>query len=116
MLVANVITGRLSCCQPDRLNLLQMADPSRWQTRHMIYGIPYAMLSHNTPRQIYRIPTYMEFYTPTRLDIKSSLINLVKNPPPAPGSLFLGVASRSASGRDLTRVPKPNSNISETNE
>jgi hypothetical protein len=35
--------------------------------------------------------------------------NLVKNPPPAPGSLFLGVAIRSASGRDLTRVPKPNS-------
>ena len=34
---------------------------------------------------------------------------LVKNPPPAPGSLFLGVAIRSASGRDLTRVPKPNS-------
>ncbi len=31
---------------------------------------------------------------------------LIKNPPPAPGSLFLGVASRSASGRDLTRVPK----------
>ncbi len=35
--------------------------------------------------------------------------NLVKNPPPAPGSLFLGVAIHSASGRDLTRVPKPNS-------
>ncbi len=35
--------------------------------------------------------------------------SLVKNPPPAPGSLFLGVAIRSASGRDLTRVPKPNS-------
>ncbi len=34
---------------------------------------------------------------------------LVKNPPPAPGSLFLGVASRSALGRDLTCVPKPNS-------
>ena len=34
---------------------------------------------------------------------------LVKNPPPAPGSLFLGVAIRSALGRDLTRVPKPNS-------
>jgi hypothetical protein len=34
---------------------------------------------------------------------------LVKNPPPAPGSLFLGVAIRSVSGRDLTRVPKPNS-------
>ncbi len=34
---------------------------------------------------------------------------LVKNPPPAPGSLFLGVAIRSASGRDLTRVLKPNS-------
>ncbi len=33
---------------------------------------------------------------------------LVKNPPPAPGSLFLGVAICSASGRDLTRVPKPN--------
>ncbi len=41
---------------------------------------------------------------------------LVKNPPPAPGRLFLGVASRSASGRDLTRVPKPNSNIWETDE
>jgi hypothetical protein len=27
---------------------------------------------------------------------------LVKNPPPAPGSLFLGVAIRSASGRDLS--------------
>jgi hypothetical protein len=38
-----------------------------------------------------------------------SLPQLVKNPPPAPGSLFLGVASRSASGRDLTCVPKPNS-------
>jgi hypothetical protein len=43
-------------------------------------------------------------------------VNLVKNPPPAPGSLFLGVASRGASGRDLTRVPKPNSNIWETDE
>ncbi len=37
------------------------------------------------------------------------LTMLVKNPPPASGSLFLGVASRSASGRDLTRVSKPNS-------
>ncbi len=36
-------------------------------------------------------------------------ISLVKNPPPAPGSLFLGFASRSASGRDRTRIPKPNS-------
>ena len=36
-------------------------------------------------------------------------IRLVKNPPPAPGSLFLGVAIRSASRRDLTHVPKPNS-------
>ena len=26
--------------------------------------------------QIYRIPTYMESYTPTRLDLRSSLINL----------------------------------------
>ena len=34
------------------------------------------------------------------------IVTLVKNPPPAPGSLFLGVAIRSASGRDLTRVPK----------
>jgi hypothetical protein len=41
---------------------------------------------------------------------------LVKNPPPAPDSLFLGVVSRSASGRDLTRVPKPNLNIWETDE
>ena len=40
----------------------------------------------------------------------------VKNPPPAPRSLFLGVASRSASGRDLTRVPKPNSDKWETDE
>jgi hypothetical protein len=37
-------------------------------------------------RQIYRIPTYMESYTPTRLDIKSSLINLIK-------SLFYLIAS-----------------------
>ncbi len=36
----------------------------------------------------------------------STLDTLVKNPPPAPGSLFLGVAIHSASGRDLTRVPK----------
>jgi hypothetical protein len=36
---------------------------------------------------------------------------LVKNPPPAPDRLFLGVAISSASGRDLTRVPKPTSNI-----
>ena len=42
--------------------------------------------------------------------------HLVKNPPPAPGRLFLGVAISSASGRDLTRVPKPNSNIWETDE
>ena len=39
----------------------------------------------------------------------SVVTGLVKNPPPAPGSLFLGVAIRSASGRDLTRVPKQNS-------
>jgi hypothetical protein len=43
-------------------------------------------------------------------------IDLVTNPPPAPGSLFLGVASCSVPGRDLTRVPKPNSNIWETHE
>jgi hypothetical protein len=40
---------------------------------------------------------------------KKLLQLLVKNPPLAPGSLFLGVAIRSASGRDLTRVPKQNS-------
>jgi hypothetical protein len=34
--------------------------------------------------------------------------SVLKNPPPAPGSLFLGVAIRSALGRDLTRVPKQN--------
>jgi hypothetical protein len=28
-------------------------------------------------RQIYRIPTYMESYTPTRLDFRCSLINLI---------------------------------------
>ncbi len=44
-----------------------------------------------------------------RVFVFSSSIILVKNPPPAPGSLFLGVASHSASGRDLPRVPKPNS-------
>ena len=60
-----------------------MADPSRWQTRHMAYRIPlldkksYAMPSQDILRQIYQIPTYMESYTPTRLDIKSSLINLI---------------------------------------
>ena len=35
------------------------------------------MPSQDILRQIYQIPTYMESYTPTRLDIKSSLINLI---------------------------------------
>ena len=43
---------------------------------------------------------------PTEVGKSASSLVLVKNPPPAPGSLFLGVAIRSASGRDLTRVPK----------
>ncbi len=41
--------------------------------------------------------------------LMKEISRLVKNPPPAPGSLFLGIAIRSVSGRDLTRVPKPNS-------
>ncbi len=70
----------LSCCPPDLTNLLQMADPSRWRIRHVVYGIPsqnkrsYATPSQDILRQIYRIPTYMESYTPTRLDFRSSLI------------------------------------------
>jgi hypothetical protein len=37
------------------------------------------MPSKDILRQIYRIPTYMESYTPTRLDIRCSLINLIIN-------------------------------------
>ena len=35
------------------------------------------MPSQDIPCQIYRIPPYMESYTSTRIDIKSSLINLM---------------------------------------
>ena len=35
------------------------------------------MPSQDIPCQIYQIPTYAEYYTPTRKDIKSSLINLI---------------------------------------
>ena len=35
------------------------------------------MPSQNIPRQIFRIPTYTESYTPTCIDIKSSRINLI---------------------------------------
>jgi hypothetical protein len=34
------------------------------------------MPSQDIPRQIYPIPTYTESYTPTHIDIKSSLNNL----------------------------------------
>ena len=37
----------------------------------------YAMPSQDILCQIYRIPTYMESYTPTHLDIRCSLINLL---------------------------------------
>jgi hypothetical protein len=83
MLVASVSTDRLLCCPPDLTNLLQMEDPSRWWTHHMVYIIPlqdkrsYARPSQDIPRQIYQISTYTEFYTPTRINIKSSLINLI---------------------------------------
>jgi hypothetical protein len=83
MLVASVSTDRLLCCQPDLTNLLQMADPSRWQTRHVVYRIPlwdkrsYAMPNQDIPCQIYQIPTYTGSYTLTCIDIKSCLINLI---------------------------------------
>ncbi len=64
------------------------------------------------------MPRFLPFICMPVSDLVDSplLCRLVKNPPPTPGKLFLGVASRSASGRDLTRVPKPNSNIWETDE
>ena len=37
------------------------------------------MPSQDIPCHIYRIPTYMKSYTSTRIDIKSSLVNLVIN-------------------------------------
>ena len=85
MLVASASTDRLLCCPPDLMKLLQMSDPSRWLTRHVVYGVPlldkrsYAMPSLDISCQIWWIPTYTESITPMRIgiDIESSLINLI---------------------------------------
>ncbi len=58
MLVASVSTDRLSCCQPDLMNLLQrerqMADPSRWLTHYMSYWHSYIGQPTHQLRKIQR--------------------------------------------------------------
>ena len=97
MLAARLSIGRLLCCQPDLINLLQrerqMADPSIRLTRHvrskqmtdMPHGIRNSFVGYKIPcnaesrHSSQSIPNsyILEFYTLTHIDIKSSLINLI---------------------------------------